>query len=300
MSPTRNDPGDGARAPRAERRSSTRPVFHTGWRKALDRKFVAHEPHPAPSVDVSAHVDVWMANPDALIAAQSSLTVLSADDWAAINAVRDQTARRSTIAARVLLRIGLSHAGGHAVPPAEWRFSATPRGKPVVAGGLPQIHFSVSHADQFVAVAISSALEIGIDIECVDQNIDRKMIADFCHIDEVHSVGGLPRPQEIREFVRLWTLKEAYAKLIGAGHTLDFKAIQFTLDPVSLTTAEDRVVADAAQFETFYVSEKHVLFHVSLAMRSRSALGTTEIQVITLRSTERKDAVHAAASDQRR
>jgi 4'-phosphopantetheinyl transferase len=296
VSTSSGGPDDSARAARVERRSPTRPVFKTGWRKALARAFTSEE-SPAAATDDVARVDVWLANPAALISARSCLTVLSPDDWAAINRVRDPNARRSAIASRVLLRIGLSKAVEHKVPPTEWRFTEEARGRRVVADGLPNINFSVSHSDEFVGAAISPTLDVGIDIECVDQNIDKSVIADFCHLDEFHAVGGLPRPQEIREFVRLWTLKEAYAKMIGLGHTLDFRAVKFTLDPVVLVAAGDEN-NPPAQFETFYVSEKHVLFHVSLAMRNRAAGGATEIQVITLTSTERKDASEPGPSEQ--
>lgn len=298
MSTSSGGPDDTARGARAERRSPTRPVFRTGWRKALARAFTSEKSSLA-ATEGAARVDVWLANPAALISAQSCLAVLSPDDWAALNRVRDQNTRRSAIASRVLLRIGLSKAAEHKVPPTEWRFADETRGRRVVADGLPNINFSISHSEQFVGVAISPTLDVGIDIECVDQNIDKSVIADFCHLDEFHAVGGLPRPQEIREFVRLWTLKEAYAKMIGLGHTLDFKAIKFTLDPVVLVAAGDEN-NPPAQFETFYVSEKQVLFHVSLAMRNRTAGGATEIQVITLTSTERKGASGTAPSDQLR
>jgi tetratricopeptide (TPR) repeat protein len=126
VSTSSGGPDDSARAARVERRSPTRPVFKTGWRKALARAFTSEE-SPAAATDDVARVDVWLANPAALISARSCLTVLSPDDWAAINRVRDPNARRSAIASRVLLRIGLSKAVEHKVPPTEWRFTEEAR-----------------------------------------------------------------------------------------------------------------------------------------------------------------------------
>lgn len=217
---------------------------------------------------------------------------MSEDDWSGLNKIQDPTSRRSSIAARIILRIGLSQASGHTMPPSDWRFGKAVNDRPVVADGLPSINFSISHVEQLVVVAVSRTTDIGVDVECVDQNVDKTVIADFCHLDEQHSVGGLPRPQEIREFLRLWTLKEAYTKLIGLGHKLDFKTVQFTLDPVKLKTIggvhDD---AGSTQFENFYVSHKSALFNVSLAIRhAPGETGSTELQIISLAHPDEREA----------
>jgi 4'-phosphopantetheinyl transferase len=272
---------------RVERRSPTRPRFVEGWRKDVKRK--VHEANEAPALELTptARIDIWMAAPDALMKAESALTLLSEADWNKINQINDPANRRSVIAARVLLRIGLSHASVHAVEPADWRFAVDDRGRPVVAAGLPRINFSVSHLDPLVLVAVSATLQVGIDVECIDQNVSPDVIAEFSHLDEHHSVGGLPRPREIREFIRLWTLKEAYTKMVGTGHSLDFKSIKFTLDPVRLNSIAGKSDKErTTQFENFYIGNKHLLYHASLAVRHPAGdSGITEVQIISLADT---------------
>ena len=279
-----------------ERRSTTRPKFIEGWHKELKRKLAKAQAASPSTAEATGRVDIWVANPDALLRSESCLKVLSEPDWASLNRIQDASSRRSAIAGRVLLRIGLSWAADHRVAPSDWRFAIAAHDRPIVANGLPFIHFSVSHVDQLVVVAISPTLDVGIDVECVDQNVSENVIAEFCHLDDHHSVGGLPRPQEIREFIRLWTLKEAYTKMIGVGHTLDFKTIKFVLDPVDLKLAgEGEKNNDSTQFENFYVSYKHALFHASLAIRNPAAsAGSTEVQIISLANAEGRDAVYAA------
>lgn len=267
-----------------------------GWRKELVRKLARNRVTPPATAAITDRIAIWMANPDALLRAESCLKVLTDEDWRSLNRNQDPARRRSAVAGRVLLRIGLSRAADRKVVPSDWRFEIAARDKPIVADGLPALNFSVSHADQFVAVAVSATLDIGIDIECVDQNVSEDVIAEFCHLDEQHAVGGLPRPQEIREFIRLWTLKEAYSKMVGLGHTLDFKSLKFTLDPADMQRAiNGQRVSCSTQFETFFVSYKHTLFHVSLAIRHPAeSVGSTELQVISLANPAGKDAAFPA------
>lgn len=295
--PTGGRNGSGKAAPkeaRIERRSSTRPKFVEGWRKALDQKLAESHAHAPVTEAPTGRIEIWVANPVELLRAESSLQVLRDADWDAINRIQDPTSRRSSIAARILLRIGLSRAADHEVAAADWRFAIGAYDKPVVAEGLPAIHFSTSHVDQLVVVAISPSLEIGIDVECIDQHVSKKVIADFCHLDERNSVGGLPQPQEIREFLRLWTLKEAYTKMVGLGHTLDFKMLKFTLDPVRLKVSGGKdEPAASTQFDNFYISYKHALFLASLAIRRQpDQLGATEVQIISLAKSDDRDAAH--------
>ena len=279
-----------------DRRSPTRPRFVKGWEKKLRSKLAEAQAASAPIAEPSGHVDIWVANPDELLQAKSALSVLGEIDWLSLNRIRDPSVRRSAVAARVLLRIGLSWAADHKLVPSDWRFDTPALSKPLVADGQPQIHFSISHVDQLVVVALSPTLDVGIDVECIDQNVSDAVIAEFSHLDERHAVGGLPRPQEIREFIRLWTLKEAYSKMLGLGHGLDFKAIQFTLDPVDLkSTGERQTQIASTQFENFYVSSHHALYHASLAIRHRAgSSGSTVVQIISLANAEGKDAAYSA------
>lgn len=273
-----------------------RPHFVDGWRKEVQRKLAQAQAASPSEAQLTNKIDIWVASPDELLKAASCIAVLSEADWDSVNRIQDPTGRRSAMAARILLRISLSWAARHQVTPSNWRFRTTDKGKPVVDSGLPPINFSISHADRLVAAATSPSLDIGIDVECVDQNVNENVVAEFCHLDEHNSVGGLPRPQEIREFIRLWTLKEAYTKMIGLGHALDFKTIKFVLDPIDMTAAGAN--GDAATlFETFYVSYKHALFHASLAIRHPpAAMGATEVRIISLANAAGGHAAHASPS----
>jgi phosphopantetheinyl transferase len=269
--------GERRAQPRAssDRRSASRPIFVEDWRKPVGRRVVSVSQNS--SIHPKNSVQIWIADTDGLLRAKSCLQLLTEKDWTSLN--RNHPANRnSAIAARVLLRLGLSKAVDRAVGPTEWDFSVTAQERPIVAEGLPQIHFSVSHVDQLAAVAISPHLKVGIDIEGVDQNVAENVMAAFSHRDEQRSVQDLSDPQRTREFIRLWTLKEAYTKMIGVGHSLDFKIIKFVLDPIDLASAGGSATSVPTQFVNFYFSLRHTLFHASLAIEEPT--GATEVQFI--------------------
>ena len=219
-----------AAAPRvsAERRSINRPKFLESWRKTI-----APEPSGtgAPRAEQMDHIDIWLARPDSLLRAHSSLRLLSTEDWTAFDKISDSSRRQCAMASRILLRLGLSRAVERRVAPADWKFKTLTHGKPAVAGGLPDVKFSVSHTNQLAAVAISPRLEVGIDVEGVDQNVSEGVVADFSHPQEKSMLSNLLPRQKVREFIRLWTFKEALAKLRGTGMSLDFDTTRFVLDP---------------------------------------------------------------------
>ena len=270
-----------------ERRSPTRPQFVEGWRKDVQRK--VHEANEAPALELAptAHIDIWMASPDALMKAELALTLLSDEDWETINGINDP--------ANTAQRHHRARAAAHR--PVAGVASTRSSRRPGVSASIRKggarwprgCHASTSASriiDPLVLVAISPTLEVGVDVECIDQDVSPDVIAEFSHLDEHHSVGGLPRPREIREFIRLWTLKEAYTKMVGTGHSLDFKSIKFTLDPVRLETVGGKIhdgASGTTQFENFYISNKHLLFHASLAVRHPPGdMGITEVQIISL------------------
>jgi phosphopantetheinyl transferase len=265
---------------RRDRRSATRPIFVEGWRKTIGKS--VNRSAAESMAEQKGRIDIWVANTRALLKAQSCLKILTQDDWASLTRLQDPSTRYSAIAAKVLLRLGLSRAADFRIAPSDWQLGRSASDKPVLINSLTNINFSVSHVEECVAVAVSPILNVGIDIESVDQNVSEGVVDGFCHVDEQRSVRGLAPPQKTREFIRLWTLKEAYSKMIGLGHSLDFKMMKFLLDPISLPS-ENHKSNWPTQFENFYVAINHTLFHGALAIQypARHAIAT-EVQIISL------------------
>ncbi|HTZ74229.1 MAG TPA: hypothetical protein VMB47_09940, partial [Candidatus Aquilonibacter sp.] len=154
----------GTRGGQVERRGPNRPKFVQSWHKTITPQASEAEAPQAQQLD---HIDIWLAHPDSLLRAHSSLRVLTPEDWTTFDRIGDSSTRHCAVASRILLRLGLSRAAGHQIAPGAWRFKTVAHGKPAVADNLPDLKFSVSHTDRLAAVAISPHLAVGIDVEGV-------------------------------------------------------------------------------------------------------------------------------------
>ena len=83
----------------------------------------------------------------------------------------------------------------------------SPTGKPYLEGGP---HFSISHTQNHVFCAVSEE-NIGIDAEEQDRTFSPALITRWC------SAAEQSRIRENADFLRLWVLKESYAKFTGRG-----------------------------------------------------------------------------------
>jgi 4'-phosphopantetheinyl transferase len=88
-------------------------------------------------------------------------------------------------------------------------------GKPFIPGGP---HFNLSHSGDFACLAVSDSSPVGIDIEKqADEDYPALAQAAFHPAERAFF---LLNPIAER-FFALWTLKESYAKMLGAGFSMD-------------------------------------------------------------------------------
>jgi 4'-phosphopantetheinyl transferase len=126
---------------------------------------------------------------------------------------RTYSARERSLLARALLRRLLAESTG---APSGWMFDVEISGRPIVrrrgCGPVPSI--AISHSGGWVACAVASRGQIGIDIEAHRPGRDITGIAEF-------AFGAGERRDVEREgaaaFYRIWTSREALAKARGSG-----------------------------------------------------------------------------------
>lgn len=106
----------------------------------------------------------------------------------------------------------------------ELSFATSRLGKPMAMVDEMQvpIRFNVSHSGQHGLIAISSAGRIGVDLE---ERITRRDLEGTVGMmlapGEREAVARLNGKQQIRLLYHLWTMKEALAKALGLGFSLD-------------------------------------------------------------------------------
>jgi len=178
-------------------------------------------------------VDVWISSlsgiDDAMRDTLSSvLNEAEAARWRrfALPGARDQY-----LVARALLRILLSRYA--AVRPDSWQFAENKYGRPSVAAPrrFRDLHFSVSHTDGLVVLAIGRLAEIGIDVEATHRNLS---ICDLSRLvfssQEAKAIAGRAGRRARDSFFDLWTLKEAYVKARGMGLSIPLDSFWFDAD----------------------------------------------------------------------
>lgn len=104
------------------------------------------------------------------------------------------------------------------------------QGKPWLKN-YPQIHFNISHGKDMVVCGVDRS-PLGVDVEAVRpvrKNIFRRVLTkrEQDWLKECEKYDG--EDSWYRDFFRLWTLKESYAKAVGKGLAVDFTSVEFSL-----------------------------------------------------------------------
>lgn len=93
-------------------------------------------------------------------------------------------------------------------------------GKPRWQGFHEQLGFNISHSGDWVLIAFTAGLDVGIDVERVNQSprFDFLTVAKHAfHPLEMAQLDAMPEEQKKSTFYDLWSCKEAVMKAIGTG-----------------------------------------------------------------------------------
>lgn len=172
--------------------------------------------------------------------------------------------RHPAPAGRLILAVSrtvLKHTAAAAlqVPAERLDLACLPGGRPVLRGLGTDLQVSLAHTDELIVVGVSRAGAVGVDAEPATRRISFDALRDHvCTAEEARLLTALPEEERTQAFLRLWTLKEAYAKALGHGMRRRFSAIGFEWN----TTGTARLAGDTAgewAFATHLVEERYLV-----------------------------------------
>jgi 4'-phosphopantetheinyl transferase len=176
-------------------------------------------------------VQIWFRATDTLddAAIAAAAAVLSPEELEQYQRFHFARDARDYAVAHALLRHTLSRREGR--PPADWLFDKTPSGKPFLRNaGDSAPSFSLSHTRGMVACAVTAGADVGVDVECVDRDVNTAEIAArfFAPAEAAHLMRLGAEARRDR-FFDLWTLKEALVKALGVGMATSLASLAFTV-----------------------------------------------------------------------
>jgi len=172
------------------------------------------------------------------------------------------TPRQQRTVRRFYLRLLLGAYLG--VPGKQVKISRQIRGKPVLdPAHHPQaFDFSIAGSDGNCLIGISSAGNIGVDLELVNRRPGKPLALSrrYFSPDEIQVLGAVDAEQRNRAFMHTWACKEAVVK--AAGHGIANRLNRFSVNalpwesPAILAMQDD----DAAcwQLAIVYPGDRHV------------------------------------------
>lgn len=133
--------------------------------------------------------------------------------------------KRGALLSRALVRTIIARY--NQVNPRSLKFRKNIHGKPELEWpenndwNPPELHFNVSHSSSLVACGVTIDCPIGIDVEDKERKIKHNIMAfarRYFSQQEKKLLKSISDPElQRREFLKLWTFKEAYVKALGRG-----------------------------------------------------------------------------------
>ncbi|KAJ0965649.1 hypothetical protein J5N97_026787 [Dioscorea zingiberensis] len=241
----------------------------------LNRKILVPTPYLSPlPLPSPREVHFWYMVPDgvndaSLLDQYSEL--LSPSERNNVFEMKDRRSWKGALLARALLRTTLSRYTRGKVSPSSLRFKKNKYGKPEVDWQYdgqwvpPSLHFNISHTSSLIACGVTLDVPVGIDIEEKQRRLKNDILSftrRYFSTCEVEFLRAIEDPENQRqEFVKLWTLKEAYVKALGRGFSaapFSKFSIQFRENEITVEAPDDSEnLTSNWKFELFELDGSH-------------------------------------------
>jgi 4'-phosphopantetheinyl transferase len=215
--------------------------------------------------DAAPGVQVWYVPHDNAQGFEAVCSTLTDADRQEFASIRHLPVRRRSLKTRAVLRRALSEAVGGKTAPHEWQFRRTEDGKPLLYPNSSNLSFSCSHTPWASVIAVSSVGATGIDIAEAAFPASPEWIGDVLSPEEQSAFADLPQSERGTVLSRLWTLKEAYVKLLGIG-IAEPTAVAFDLRNNRLISEHCHRMIATPDFRTWIVNSQGRRLSVALAV----------------------------------
>ena len=184
-------------------------------------------------------VSLWLIDIEQHLASLAELSLLL-DEKEQERASRFKFAkdRNCFIISKGILRVLLSRYLES--PPESIEFITNKYGKPslninntkIANSFFSKFHFNLSHSQNFALIAITLDDPIGVDIEYMQEKIQKDDIASRFFAEEEHQeYFSLKEEEKLVGFYNAWTRKEAFIKALGKGVSQSLKSFAVNLSP---------------------------------------------------------------------
>ncbi|MCD7471167.1 hypothetical protein HAX54_011480 [Datura stramonium] len=156
------------------------------------------------------------------------MEILSPSEKENVLSVGGDELRKSALLARTLVRTTIArYQINSSISPRSLKFRKSIHGKPEVDWQQgdhcepPPLHFNISHTSSLVACGVTVNSPIGVDVEAKQRTVKHNVLTlarRYFSEHELEALTAIKDPQlQHQEFMKLWTLKEAYVKALGRG-----------------------------------------------------------------------------------
>ncbi|KAL3358101.1 hypothetical protein AABB24_015312 [Solanum stoloniferum] len=198
----------------------------------IDGKLLSSLPPLSPiSLPSPKEIHLWYVIPSEVKGESlmnKYMEILSPSEIEKVLSFRRDELRKSALLARALVRTTIArYQINSSVTPKSIMFRNNVHGKPEVDWPCsynwepPALHFNITHTSSLVACGVTINSPIGVDVEEKERTTKHNILTlarryFSKHELEVLTAIGDPYIQQ-QEFIKLWTLKEAYVKALGKG-----------------------------------------------------------------------------------
>jgi 4'-phosphopantetheinyl transferase len=175
------------------------------------------------------------------------------------------------------------------VAPENLRFTKNAYGRPEIANSnhcKEKIRFNISYSKDIIVLAVAMNVDIGIDIEFVDEDTDFFLYSkSILSEKELWYLTNMPSEARSREFFKIWTLKEAYIKARGLGLAIGVDKLSFRLNAEKIDLCIDEDIDKSADSWDFFNAELIPSYMISICIK-KSANRSSNIMFNSMTSLE--------------